>query len=251
MTNAKIAATITNVPHAVDALKEMGWVESSDGLVLPNSICLAQDREIAAIIEAKQYYKAKIDGVSDDAFEYQGYSGEKTRLVMLRNDRKEIVDIEISVADEAFWTGRPVFYDATGNLTCGDKGSLAVPERERARLKSYLARCPKPELKPNVASSSSANSTVEGASEDTFDYKDFDGERIRLVMQRNDRKEIVNIEVLVDGKPFWTGRPVFSDDTGNLTCGDKGASAVPEGTRERLKAFLALWPQPVLKLNLE
>jgi len=243
LTNAKIAAAITNVPHAVDALKVMGWTDAPDGLSLPSSVSLTQEKEIAAIIGAKQHFKKLTESSTalPDAFEFQGYTGEKVRLLMQRNESNDIVGVEVSVKGESFWIGRPLLGESTGALACGDK-ALAVPERDRKRLKEYLAMCPL-----NLPSSSAS----EDVSGDAFEYKDIDGEKIRLVMQRNGSNEITDIEVLVEGKPFWTGRPTFSNDTGNLTCGDKGASAVPERDRERLKAFLAMWPQPVLKLNLE
>jgi len=57
LSNPKIAATITDVPFAVDALKEMGWVENGDGLALPPSVRLVHEREVVSVIEAKDFYK--------------------------------------------------------------------------------------------------------------------------------------------------------------------------------------------------
>eukprot|EP00406_Dinophysis_acuminata_P002419 CAMPEP_0179229098 /NCGR_PEP_ID=MMETSP0797-20121207/10160_1 /TAXON_ID=47934 /ORGANISM="Dinophysis acuminata, Strain DAEP01" /LENGTH=126 /DNA_ID=CAMNT_0020936159 /DNA_START=101 /DNA_END=477 /DNA_ORIENTATION=- len=57
LTNPKIAATITDVPGAVDLLKEMGWVEDGEGLVLPPSVRLCHERDVVALIDAKDYYK--------------------------------------------------------------------------------------------------------------------------------------------------------------------------------------------------
>jgi len=57
LSNPKIAASITDVPFAVDVLKEMGWVEDGDGLALPADVRLVHEREVIGIIEAKDYYK--------------------------------------------------------------------------------------------------------------------------------------------------------------------------------------------------
>mmetsp|Transcript_75535 Transcript_75535/g.175110 ORF Transcript_75535/g.175110 Transcript_75535/m.175110 type:complete len:186 (+) Transcript_75535:74-631(+) len=57
LSNPKISAAITEVPFAIDALKEMGWVEDGDGLVLPPSARLAHEVEVIAIIDAKDHFK--------------------------------------------------------------------------------------------------------------------------------------------------------------------------------------------------
>mmetsp|Transcript_91864 Transcript_91864/g.255896 ORF Transcript_91864/g.255896 Transcript_91864/m.255896 type:complete len:186 (+) Transcript_91864:81-638(+) len=57
LSNPKIAAAITEVPFAVDALKEMGWVEDGEGLALPPTVRLLHESEVVAIIDAKDYYK--------------------------------------------------------------------------------------------------------------------------------------------------------------------------------------------------
>jgi len=57
LTNPKIAAAITDVPFAVDILKEMGWVEDGEGLALPASVRLAHEKEVVAIIDVKDFYK--------------------------------------------------------------------------------------------------------------------------------------------------------------------------------------------------
>eukprot|EP00930_Biecheleria_cincta_P011178 TRINITY_DN11375_c0_g1_i2.p2 TRINITY_DN11375_c0_g1~~TRINITY_DN11375_c0_g1_i2.p2 ORF type:complete len:197 (+),score=58.26 TRINITY_DN11375_c0_g1_i2:32-622(+) len=56
LTNPKIAATISDVPFAVDILEEMGWVEEGEGLQLPASVRLAHEKEVVAIIDAKDFY---------------------------------------------------------------------------------------------------------------------------------------------------------------------------------------------------
>mmetsp|Transcript_8401 Transcript_8401/g.9423 ORF Transcript_8401/g.9423 Transcript_8401/m.9423 type:complete len:186 (-) Transcript_8401:373-930(-) len=57
LSNPKIAALITDVPFAVDVLKEMGWVEDGDGLSLPSEVRLVHEREVVGIIDAKDHYK--------------------------------------------------------------------------------------------------------------------------------------------------------------------------------------------------
>mmetsp|Transcript_13038 Transcript_13038/g.35785 ORF Transcript_13038/g.35785 Transcript_13038/m.35785 type:complete len:186 (-) Transcript_13038:212-769(-) len=57
LTNPKIAAAITEVPFAVDVLKEMGWVEDGDGLALPPDVRLLHEQEVIGIIDAKDYFK--------------------------------------------------------------------------------------------------------------------------------------------------------------------------------------------------
>jgi hypothetical protein len=57
LSNPKITATITNVPGAVDFLKEVGWVQDGDSLVLPPNIRLVHEREVLMLIEAKDYFK--------------------------------------------------------------------------------------------------------------------------------------------------------------------------------------------------
>jgi len=57
LSNPKISAAITEVPYAVDVLKEMGWVEDGDGLSLPPSVRLLHEREVVGIIDAKDYHK--------------------------------------------------------------------------------------------------------------------------------------------------------------------------------------------------
>jgi len=61
LTNKKINDTITAVPGAVPALREMGWRDSSsDGepvLVLPAGVRLEFQETVVKIIEAKDFYK--------------------------------------------------------------------------------------------------------------------------------------------------------------------------------------------------
>jgi len=62
LTNAKIAEKITDIPGAVDLMKEMGWVAKEiegEGSVLelPSSLRFRHESEVVAIIDAKDYYK--------------------------------------------------------------------------------------------------------------------------------------------------------------------------------------------------
>jgi len=57
LSNPKIAAAITEVPFAVDVLREMGWAEDADGLVLPPDVRLVHEREVVGIIDAKDHFK--------------------------------------------------------------------------------------------------------------------------------------------------------------------------------------------------
>jgi len=61
LTNPKIAATITNVPNAVSVLKEMGWEQVGEELVLPLAVRLAHDKEVVGIIEARDWYKKEAE----------------------------------------------------------------------------------------------------------------------------------------------------------------------------------------------
>lgn len=61
LSNPKVAAVIAEVPGAVDAMKEMGWTEDADGLALPPTIRLVHEKEVVAIIDAKDFYKKGIE----------------------------------------------------------------------------------------------------------------------------------------------------------------------------------------------
>jgi len=61
LTNEKIKKTITDVPNAVDALKEMGWQQEDDFLVLPATVHLAHEVHVVGIIDAQDYYKTKAE----------------------------------------------------------------------------------------------------------------------------------------------------------------------------------------------
>jgi hypothetical protein len=58
--NEKIRMAIKEVPGAVALLKEMGWVEEEDSLVLPPSTKLVHEVHVVGIIEAKDHYKTEI-----------------------------------------------------------------------------------------------------------------------------------------------------------------------------------------------
>jgi len=57
LTNAKIAAAVEQAPTMVDVLKEMGWVEEAEALVLPPQVRLAHEVHVVGIIDAKDWWK--------------------------------------------------------------------------------------------------------------------------------------------------------------------------------------------------
>jgi hypothetical protein len=59
LANEKIKNAITDVPNAVDLLKEMGWAEGADAdsLELPQGVRLVHETHVIGIIEAQDYYK--------------------------------------------------------------------------------------------------------------------------------------------------------------------------------------------------
>merc|ERR1712048_284660 len=61
LTNPKIAAAITDVPNAVELLKEMGWQQEGEELVLPAAVRLLHEREVVGIIDAKDWYKKEAE----------------------------------------------------------------------------------------------------------------------------------------------------------------------------------------------
>merc|ERR1712048_1181776 len=61
LTNPKIAAAITDVPNAVDLLKEMGWQQEGEELVLPAAVRHAHEREVVSIIDAKDWFKKEAE----------------------------------------------------------------------------------------------------------------------------------------------------------------------------------------------
>lgn len=238
LSNPKIAAAITNIPHAVDALKQMGWVEAPDALELPQSVLFVQEREVSAIIQAKEHYKKEAESKDVDTFEYKDLDSVLVRLVKHRNSSSP--HIEVLLDGVSHWKGIPTFGQATGVLACGGQGVSSVPEACRDRLRQYLAAMPSPE----ASLTANAGNAVEGV----FEYTDNDGERVRLVKHLHGSPPCV--EVFVEGVSFWKGVPEFSQSTGLLTCGNKGASSVPEASRQGLQQYLADMPAtPVLTLN--
>jgi len=61
LTNPKIAASITDVPGAIDILKEMGWVQQGECMLLPASVRLVHEREVLGIISAQEHYKTEAE----------------------------------------------------------------------------------------------------------------------------------------------------------------------------------------------
>lgn len=91
LSNPKISAAITDVPFAVDVLKEMGWVQEDDALLLPSSVHLAHEREVVGIIDAKDYYKKEEESERRrQMMARKAVSAEKeTMLQQMEADRKE------------------------------------------------------------------------------------------------------------------------------------------------------------------
>lgn len=61
LTNDKIRAAIGDVPNAIALMREMGWVQEDDSLVLPASVRLDHAVHVIGIIEAQDFYKTKAD----------------------------------------------------------------------------------------------------------------------------------------------------------------------------------------------
>jgi UBX domain-containing protein 6 len=60
LTNAKIAEAVTNVPGAVAAMKEMGWQEEGEFLILPSGKKLVFE-DVKAILNTQDWYKKEIE----------------------------------------------------------------------------------------------------------------------------------------------------------------------------------------------
>jgi hypothetical protein len=61
LTNEKIKKAITDVPNAFEVLKEMGWQQQEDFMVLPETVRLAHEVHVVGIIEAQDYYKTQAE----------------------------------------------------------------------------------------------------------------------------------------------------------------------------------------------
>mmetsp|Transcript_15891 Transcript_15891/g.25381 ORF Transcript_15891/g.25381 Transcript_15891/m.25381 type:complete len:186 (+) Transcript_15891:86-643(+) len=91
LSNPKIAADITNVPFAVDVLREMGWVEDEEGLMLPATTRLVHGNEVVAIIDAKDHFKKEAEVQRKrEAVARKAADPEKEELMRkMEEDRKE------------------------------------------------------------------------------------------------------------------------------------------------------------------
>jgi UBX domain-containing protein 6 len=96
LTNKKINDTITAVPGAVPALREMGWRDnSSDGepvLVLPAGVRLEFQETVVKLIEAKDFYKKEHEKERRQRHrdERDAEDPEKLKLrLQLEQDKKE------------------------------------------------------------------------------------------------------------------------------------------------------------------
>jgi len=91
LSNPKISAAIADVPFAVDVMREMGWVQDADALLLPQSVHLAHEREVVAIIDAKDHHKKEEENERRrQMVARKGVSAEKdVVLQQMEADRKE------------------------------------------------------------------------------------------------------------------------------------------------------------------
>lgn len=61
LTNEKIKKTITDVPNAVEILKQMGWQQQEDFMILPETVRLVHEVHVVGIIDAQDYYKTQAE----------------------------------------------------------------------------------------------------------------------------------------------------------------------------------------------
>jgi hypothetical protein len=61
LSNPKIAASITDVEGAVNALTEMGWVSENEEMVLPPNVRLVHERDVVGILNAQDFYKKEAE----------------------------------------------------------------------------------------------------------------------------------------------------------------------------------------------
>jgi hypothetical protein len=59
--NEKIKNAITDVPNAVDLLKEMGWQLEESALVLPLTVRFDHSTHVVGIIDAQDHYKTALE----------------------------------------------------------------------------------------------------------------------------------------------------------------------------------------------
>jgi len=91
LTGAKMAAAIAEAPTMVDVLREMGWAEEEDCVVLPPSVRLAHEVHVVGIIDAKDYYKKEAENERRRQLR-AGKAGDTEKEQLLKQmelDRKE------------------------------------------------------------------------------------------------------------------------------------------------------------------
>ncbi|CAE8658368.1 unnamed protein product, partial [Polarella glacialis] len=91
LSHPKMAAAIINVPLAVDVLREMGWVEDNEWLLLPATIRFVHENEVVAIIDAKDHFKKEAEVQRhQEIVARKGVDPEKKELMRkMEEDRKE------------------------------------------------------------------------------------------------------------------------------------------------------------------
>jgi len=90
LTNPKIAASVADAPSMVDALKDMGWVQEGEMLVLPPSVRLAHEVHVVGLIDAKDWWKKEAEDEKRRQMRACKMDDEQKELIQkMELDRKE------------------------------------------------------------------------------------------------------------------------------------------------------------------
>lgn len=93
LTNAKIAASMTDVPGAVDAMLEMGWQrEGEENLILPQGKKLVFEKDVKAILNTQDHFKTEIEKDKKRKMQERKENQDPEKLALrqqLENDAKE------------------------------------------------------------------------------------------------------------------------------------------------------------------
>jgi len=91
LTGAKMAAAVAEAPTMLDVLREMGWVQEEDCVVLPAVVRLAHEVHVVGLIDAKDYFKKEVENERRRQLR-AGKSEDSEKLQLLKQmelDRKE------------------------------------------------------------------------------------------------------------------------------------------------------------------